>query len=111
MILDLDGEALLAGIEGRAACHGPGLEHAIHLESEIVMQACRVVLLDDEARVLGLANASLARGLGRLLEVALGAVLRELPRHQALPFMRGPSSFAGTARVLACNASLRVTGR
>ena len=49
MVLDLDGEPLVCRIERWAARHRPGLEHAIQLETQVVVQAGRRMLLDDKA--------------------------------------------------------------
>ena len=49
MILDLDREALVVRIERRPARHRPGLEDAVELEPQIVMQPRGGVLLDHEA--------------------------------------------------------------
>src|SRR5258708_11351012 len=47
MVLDMDGEALLAGIEARPPRNRPALEDAVELETEIVMQPRRRTFLDD----------------------------------------------------------------
>ena len=60
MILDVDGQALLADNEARSLRNGPALEHAIHLEPEVVMQAPRRVFLNDEAVALGFSAALLS---------------------------------------------------
>ena len=49
VVLDMDGKPLLAGDEARTLGDRPALEHAVELEAEIVMEAARGVLLDDEA--------------------------------------------------------------
>ena len=69
MILDVDGEALVAGHEARAARHRPAQHHAVEFEAQIVVQPRRVVLLDDVAEAL-LARPGLAARLGGLAEVA-----------------------------------------
>ena len=48
MVLDLDGEPLLAGVEARSLRHRPALQDAVELETEIEVQPARLVLLDDE---------------------------------------------------------------
>ena len=50
MVLDLDGQALVGRIQGRAAGDRPGLEDAAGLEPQVVVQAGRVMFLDDEAQ-------------------------------------------------------------
>jgi hypothetical protein len=67
MILHLDRETLVGGIVGGAASHRPRLEHAIELEPQVVMQAPRGVLLNDEAQPV--------RGSASLREVAYGSPL------------------------------------
>ena len=49
MIFDLDREPFVMRIERRPFRHRPGLENTIQLKPQIVVQARRVVLLDDEA--------------------------------------------------------------
>ena len=48
MVLDLDREPLLGRIGRRAFRDGPGLQDAVDLEPEVIVQRGRVVLLDDE---------------------------------------------------------------
>jgi hypothetical protein len=48
VILDLNRKPLLGRIERRPLRYGPGLEHPVHLEPEVVVQASGVVLLHDE---------------------------------------------------------------
>ena len=62
MVFDFDRQALVVGIERRTFCHRPGLEHAIQLQPQIVMQARRGMFLDDEAKMLGRANGSCPLG-------------------------------------------------
>ena len=50
VIFSLNSEAFIARIHRRAFGDGPGLHHAIHFQPEIVMQAPRVMLLNDELR-------------------------------------------------------------
>ena len=76
MVLHLDRQALVGRIERRALRHRPGLEDAIVLQAEIVVQPGGRMLLDDEARVLGRPNLGLAARLGGFLEIALGLVGR-----------------------------------
>ena len=99
MVLDVDREVLLAGLERDAFRHRPRGEDAVALEPEVVVQPPRVVPLNDEDRrpasggavAFGLRRASPAwpatlpalKGLGRLLAVALAFVLRELLAHAA----------------------------
>ena len=48
VILDLHSEPLYPWIEARSFRQGPTLEHAVELQPEIVVQAPRGMLLDDE---------------------------------------------------------------
>jgi hypothetical protein len=50
MVLDLHGEAFLARIQGRPLGDRPRLQNPVDLESEVVVQAGSIVLLNDEAR-------------------------------------------------------------
>src|SRR5205814_6207582 len=52
MVLDVDGEMLLARLERHALRHRPARERAVALEAEVVVEAPRVVALDDEDRLL-----------------------------------------------------------
>ena len=73
MILNLHGQTLVAGIEGWAFGHGPRLEHAIHLEAEVVVQASSTMLLYHEA-VAGLL-LHLGRRFGSFFKAAFTFVL------------------------------------
>jgi hypothetical protein len=53
VVLDLDGQALVVRITRGPARHGPGLEDAVELEAEVVVQAGRVVALDHETPLRG----------------------------------------------------------
>lgn len=48
MIFDMHGHALDGWVEARSLGHGPAFERAIEFQAEVVMQAARGVLLDDE---------------------------------------------------------------
>src|SRR5690242_8194383 len=50
MILDVNGEPPLLRVEARPFRHRPALQHAVQFETEIVVQAPRRVLLDDEGQ-------------------------------------------------------------
>src|SRR5262249_26031485 len=52
VVLDVDGEALLAGVEARPLGHRPALQDPVELEAEVVVEAAGVVLLDDEGEAL-----------------------------------------------------------
>src|SRR5262249_41944886 len=71
MVLHLDREPLVMRIERRTARHRPGLEDAVKLQAEIIMQpGCRM-LLNHEAPPLRRSHFGLARRLCGLLEIAL----------------------------------------
>ncbi len=78
MVLRLRREALFARIERRAFGHGPRLEHAIALETKVVMHAARSVLLDDEEERTFAKRSRLGRGFRRRIEAALRGVFGEL---------------------------------
>jgi hypothetical protein len=48
VVLDVDGEVLLARLERHALRHRPARERAVTLEAEVVVEPPRVVALDDE---------------------------------------------------------------
>jgi hypothetical protein len=75
MILDVHGEPLVGRVERRSLGHGPGHEHAVELEAEIVVQMARGMLVNHEELASGLGPA--ARRLGRSVELALRAVVGE----------------------------------
>ena len=75
MVFNLHGEAFVLRVERRAFGDGPRLQHAFHLQAEVIVQARGAVLLDDEAPLL--AFVQFWRRLGRLLEVSLAFVFFE----------------------------------
>src|SRR4029077_19881275 len=79
VILDVNREMLLAGLERNALRHRPGREHAVAFEPEVVVQPPGIVTLNDEDRIL-VAGATPER-LGGLLPVSLALVFRELLAH------------------------------
>ena len=74
VVLDLDRKALVVRIERGPARHRPGLEDAVELEPEIVVQAPRVVPLDDEAQRRGGRHAPSSPPVRCLGEIPLGAI-------------------------------------
>ena len=80
MVFDVDGERALTRFERDALRHGPARERPVALEPEVVVEAARVVALDDEDRLLRLSSLG-AEGLRGLLRVSLAPVLGELLRH------------------------------
>jgi hypothetical protein len=74
MVLHLDCQSLVARVAGRPLGDRPGLEYPVVLQAQVVVQAGRRVLLDDETRVVGTLDRGLAARLRRLLEVAFGLI-------------------------------------
>ncbi|MBB4482288.1 hypothetical protein GGE46_004901 [Rhizobium etli] len=70
MVLDLDRQALVVWIERWTLGDGPALEHAVELEPQVVVQTCRIVLLNDEAAAVALLDAPFTAGLSGLLKIA-----------------------------------------
>ena len=61
VVLDVDGEVLLSGLEGNALRDRPRRERAVALEPEVVVEPPRVVPLDDEDRAAVASVGRLAR--------------------------------------------------
>src|SRR5258708_29373376 len=82
MILDEYGHAVRAGIERGALGNGPGLESALHLQREVVVQTglLGVVPLDAELKRAGGRLGRGRRGFRRLGESSLFGVILE--RHK-----------------------------
>ena len=76
VVLYVHGQALLFRVHRRALGHRPALQHAVHLEPEVVMKPPRGVLLDHEALAGALPAA--AEGLGRAVRVPFPPVGLEL---------------------------------
>src|SRR5262245_50618531 len=74
MVLDLDRQSFVARIAGGPLGYRPGLEYPVVLEAQVVVQAGRCVLLDDETRVFGALDRGLAAQLGRPFEIAFGLI-------------------------------------
>ena len=80
VILDVDGEPALAGLERHALRHRPARERAVPLEPEVVVEPPRGVALDDEDRAA--AAGLTAERLRRRARIALAPILVEAqPRH------------------------------
>ena len=82
MVLHMHGQPLLVRVEAGAACDRPAPQNAAMLETQVVMQARRRMLVDDEDAAAGLAARHLAGRLGCLGEIALGAVFFEAVRQR-----------------------------
>jgi hypothetical protein len=74
MVLDLDRQPSVVGIERGPARHRPGLEHPVQLQAQVVVQPGGGMLLDDEAQTVGRRDGRHAARLQRQFEVALGLV-------------------------------------
>jgi hypothetical protein len=86
MVLDVDGERTLAGLQGDALRDGPGRERAFQLEPEVVVEPPSVVALDDEDRLLLAALALRRERLGRGAAVPLLFVFTQLLGHPGRPY-------------------------
>ena len=90
MILDLDGQALVARVAGRPLGDGPGLEDTLVLEAKVVVQLARRMLLDHKAWIFCRCDGCLALRLRRLHKIALGVIGGKLlpghggPRHATM---------------------------
>src|SRR2546421_39839 len=90
VVLDVNGEMLLAWLERHALRHRPARERSVAFEPEVVVEPARVVTLDHEDRILRLTFAG--KRLAGLLRVALAPVLLEA--HEAfLARLRPPDFF------------------
>src|SRR3954470_22134166 len=76
VILGMDREPPLAGLERRTLRHGPRCEDATHLEAHVPMQPRRVMAMDDVSARRG-ALGLLALRLRRPFEVAFALILGE----------------------------------
>src|SRR5262249_17323802 len=85
MIFGLHGESLVVGIKAGSPWNSPGAEHAVHLQTTIVVKARRAMLLDDETATRTRSNFPFR--LGCFVESALSFVF--LKTH--LLFSVGPT--------------------
>jgi hypothetical protein len=83
VILDVDGEISLPGLERNALRDRPAREGAVTLQPEVVVQPARIVALDDEDRLFPTLAAP--ERLGGLLPVSLAFVLAELRHAPSMP--------------------------
>ena len=81
----MDGEVALTGLERDPLRHRPARQRALPFEAKVVVEAARVVTLDDEERLLAPFRPLPAEGLRRLLPPALAFVLRELGHVLRMP--------------------------
>jgi hypothetical protein len=80
MVLDVDRQDALAGLERNTLRDRPRGQRTVALEPEVVVKPACVVALHHEHRVTG-AAALRAERLGRLRTVALALVVAELVGH------------------------------
>lgn len=73
MVLGRHRQPLLAGDQARPLRHRPALQHAVHLQPEVIVQPPRRMLLDDIG-IAASARRRLARRLRRPREIALGII-------------------------------------
>ena len=88
MILDLDRQPLHRRVARRGLGHGPGLQHPLVLDAEVVVKAGGGVALDQIGQPTLAPRLGLARRLGRAAEVPLGPVGVQTVRHVALAHRR-----------------------
>ena len=81
VVLDVNGQVLLARLERNALRHRPAEEDAVAFQTEVVVEPPRVVALHDEDRILRLPLA--LEGLRRLLGIAFSLVLAKA--HEEAP--------------------------
>jgi hypothetical protein len=86
VVLNVDGKALLVGIETWPTGNGPALHDAVEFEPQIVVKTPRGVLLDDVSMALG--GGLTAPWLGGNGKTTLFPVNLESHRHLLAPFRR-----------------------
>ena len=75
MVFNRNREPLHLGVERRSLGHGPGLEHTIELETKVIVQASRRVLLNDKEQRTASLRYRLRRRLRRSFERAFVGVV------------------------------------
>ena len=85
VVLDVDGEALFAGVETWPLGYRPALEHTPEFQPEIVMQPAGRMLLNHEAEPLAGRLRKLAAWLWGFREIALFTVAAEIALNGACP--------------------------
>src|SRR5262249_5538917 len=108
MVLDVHGQPSLLGMHRRPLGHRPALQHAVHLEAEVIVEAAGRVLLHDEEASAD--EPAPSEGLGRPLRIPLFSVLLQL-RRPLLPHYPSPlSSTSTTIRVRGRRESWSIAG-
>ena len=77
MILGSHSQPLIARLQAGAFRHGPAEKNTVQLQTEIVVKASRVVLLNDVTQLLSASRRPAGRRFRSLLEVALPLILFE----------------------------------
>jgi len=106
MILDVDREPLLLDVAGRPPRHRPALQHPVHLEAQIVVEAARGVLLHHEEAA---ARRPPPEGLRRAIRIALLAIRLERRRALSAEGIRPhPSPLRGGLTPIRCGRHPRL---
>ena len=87
MIFHFHGQALVGRIDRRALGDGPGLEDAVQLQAQVIVQMARGVLLNHEPPMFGgqyLPRSARFLGLGEIALCPIGLELRRRLFHTAL---------------------------
>ena len=77
VVFGVHGQAFDGRIQAGSARDGPGFQHSVVLQAQVVVQAPGVVALDGEAGELAAGDFFLTAGFGGLIEVALALVILE----------------------------------
>src|SRR5688572_25206585 len=104
MILRADRKPLIGRIETRPAGNGPAQQNAIELQPEIIMLACRPMMLDDEETAAALAPFLRFGSLGEIPFCLIG-------RERALSHDRRPSASGTGTRFCRAPAGRRLGSR
>src|SRR5215831_3341675 len=108
MVFDVHGEAPLLRVHRRPLRHRPALEHAVHLQTKVVVEPARGVLLHHEEPTAG--EPAAAEGLGRTLRVPLFSVGLQLRRALLHHYPSPLSSASTTIGVRARRESWSIAG-
>ncbi|MNS43414.1 hypothetical protein D3C72_758150 [compost metagenome] len=82
MILDFNGEPLVAWVKRRPFGDSPGFEDPVKLKAKIIVQPRCIMLLDHEPMAVRRLDINFTAWFSGFLEVALGAVCREVSGHR-----------------------------
>ena len=99
VILDVDGEMLRSRLERDALRNRPARQRPVALEPEVVVEASRIMALDDEDRLLRIVARRprflSGERLGSGVRIAFPAVLTEWRHARFLPFANEVSAARG----------------